>query len=427
MLQRIQNLQQDAQAKTDSRPKPPSPPPPTSICEIKPKVVLRTVAVVRGATCDRSMDLFTPKLVQYTIQCTAANRKPSSWSVTHRFTRFLALQNLLLAEFPDLKSKLPSLPSTGPFAHANDFQSINERKQQLDRYIKNLVAMGSPISGSQALSEFLSTDPRVAVRPTDGQGLMRNHLDSGRRFSSKLTVKQHLSIQDNICPLCKKFLPNPTAFVPTKFRFCHYSFRYHCKMCQGTNQVAVVPARVVLHWDFIKYTVTPQAKEALQDLEDNPIINLHSENPKLFDKVPALHRIRKQRLKLHIMDQFIQNCPQKEKLMKLFQGKSHLMETTELYSMIDLAEVHNGTMEKFLKKLLHRLETHITQQCNRCKHYAFLCEICKSRNPIYSFQIETVQQCKSCFTCFHRNCWNSVDECPKCIRLRNRDLRLTRS
>jgi hypothetical protein len=91
-------------------------------------------------------------------------------------------------------------------------------------------------------------------------------------------------------------------------------------------------------------------------LEDNPIINLHSENPKLFDKVPALHRIRKQRLKLHIMDQFIQNCPQKEKLMKLFQGKSHLMETTELYSMIDLAEVHNGTMEKFLKKLLHRLD-----------------------------------------------------------------------
>ena len=30
---------------------------------------------------------------------------------------------------PHVQSKFPSLPSTGPFAHANDFQSINERKQ----------------------------------------------------------------------------------------------------------------------------------------------------------------------------------------------------------------------------------------------------------------------------------------------------------
>ena len=85
-----------------------------------------------------------------------------------------------------------------------------------------------------------------------------------------------------------------------------------------------------------------QGKEALQDLEDRRVINLFSENPKLFEKVfcspgpvpschlvcsphsdlhpcpasqhnhnhnqsqvPALHRICKQRTKLNIMDQVL--------------------------------------------------------------------------------------------------------------------------
>ena len=51
-------------------------------------MVLRTVAVVRGATCDRSMDLFTPKLVQVNLMQIIVSVEASSnttrlWPITH--------------------------------------------------------------------------------------------------------------------------------------------------------------------------------------------------------------------------------------------------------------------------------------------------------------------------------------------------------
>jgi run domain Beclin-1 interacting cysteine-rich containing protein len=62
----------------------------------------------------------------------------------------------------------------------------------------------------------------------------------------------------------------------------------------------------------------------------------------------------------------------------------------------------------------------------------FVCEICRSREIIFPWDVTRIVRCRHCGCCLHMVCWKgshtpatspglaSPDDCPRCIRLRAR-------
>lgn len=74
-------------------------------------------------------------------------------------------------------------------------------------------------------------------------------------------------------------------------RYCHYTGGYYCSECHSKKR-AIIPARVVHHWDFREYSVCTAAKQHIDSHFDDPIINVGVNNPQLYDWVTALNQLR---------------------------------------------------------------------------------------------------------------------------------------
>lgn len=56
-------------------------------------------------------------------------------------------------------------------------------------------------------------------------------------------------------------------------RLCHYLGKYFCQLCHR-NKKFVIPARIVLKWDFSQYPVSEFAHELLESLYSDPVFDL---------------------------------------------------------------------------------------------------------------------------------------------------------
>ncbi|KAM0852559.1 hypothetical protein ACQ4PT_051681 [Festuca glaucescens] len=68
-----------------------------------------------------------------------------------------------------------------------------------------------------------------------------------------------------------------------------------------TNDTAVLPARVLQHWDFSIYQVSQLAKVYLNSIYDQPMLCGSAVNPFLFAEVPALLNTMSIRKKIVVM------------------------------------------------------------------------------------------------------------------------------
>lgn len=95
-------------------------------------------------------------------------------------------------------------------------------------------------------------------------------------------------------------------------RYCHYTGGHYCSECHSKKR-AIIPARVVHHWDFREYSVCTAAKQHIDSHFDDPIINVGVNNPQLYDWVTALNQLRVSVLKIapHMYSLFRRNCADK--------------------------------------------------------------------------------------------------------------------
>ena len=69
------------------------------------------------------------------------------------------------------------------------------------------------------------------------------------------------------------------------------------------------------------------------------------------------------------------------------------------YSMKELVELHEGTLIDFVTGLNKEMTAHVFS-CDLCKAKGFICEICRDRKPLYSFQTQLAEPCPSMFLFF---------------------------
>lgn len=72
---------------------------------------------------------------------------------------------------------------------------------------------------------------------------------------------------------------------------CDYSGQSYCRECHF-GSTSVIPARVVLNWDFKPRPVSRASEQYLQLMRKKPIINVEAINPRLFGFVEELAFIK---------------------------------------------------------------------------------------------------------------------------------------
>jgi len=230
---------------------------------------------------------------------------------------------------------------------------------------------------------------------------------------------EQLDANIDFCPGCKRKVG---TFRTGKARYCSYYGAYFCSACHRNDKV-VVPARLLQQWDASKQPVSRSAHKAISAALDLPCIDVGLANPLLYDQVPQLRVIQRMRLQLSMMRSYVMSCKDNSGLLKLLGQRAYMLEKNiELYSLRDLATVENGDVFQFLLEATEQLSVHITCGCAACMGKGYLCELCDSRSPIFSFQVTDTVQCGNCRALFHNTCHAQMSdarkECPKCERVR---------
>uniref|UniRef100_A0A6B2KZG6 Rubicon Homology domain-containing protein n=1 Tax=Arcella intermedia TaxID=1963864 RepID=A0A6B2KZG6_9EUKA len=193
--------------------------------------------------------------------------------------------------------------------------------------------------------------------------------------------------------------------------YCHYSGKYFCNSCHH-DYTAIIPSKVLFDWNFAKFPVSDFYYNFLKEIYAEPLFDIDTINPKIYNIVPKLTKIQSSRKKLRYMRDFIVTCRKKDELFSKIENRLYFIDTN-YYSLKDLEEIYNQTFQQTIISLGNCWVKHITT-CELCSGKGTVCEFCKQKEVIFPFQSNTTQ-CNSCKAIFHKKCY-TPQNCPKCNR-----------
>ncbi|XP_046676847.1 run domain Beclin-1-interacting and cysteine-rich domain-containing protein isoform X2 [Homalodisca vitripennis] len=208
-----------------------------------------------------------------------------------------------------------------------------------------------------------------------------------------------------------------------KFRYCEYLGRYFCTGCH-TNQLAIIPGRVIQKWDFTRCAVSIFCYRLLDQMASDPLFNINDLNANLYHKIKVLDKTRVYRLQLHYLKDFLTTC---RFAIEQETGLQEFLKTTppyflaepHVYSLQDLVQVKMGELSEKLKDLVQAALAHV-KDCVLCQGRGFMCEECKKSEVIFPWQLTKVHRCPNCGNCFHLSCYTPKTQCGRCSRLHTR-------
>uniref|UniRef100_A0A1V1FQN1 Putative cysteine-rich protein 5 n=1 Tax=Reticulitermes speratus TaxID=60591 RepID=A0A1V1FQN1_9NEOP len=200
-----------------------------------------------------------------------------------------------------------------------------------------------------------------------------------------------------------------------RFRYCEYLGRYFCTGCH-TNQLALIPGKVLTKWDFTRYPVSSFSYRLLDQMLGDPLFAIGDVSPGLYRKARQLERTRQLRMQLCYLKDFILTCRFAEHLqVALRKEPEYMLTELDVYSMQDLVEVKSGEVATRLREIVNSSSQHVAG-CQLCQARGFVCELCRSKEVIFPWQLGKVARCSTCGACFHTACW-TPSPCPRCTRL----------
>ncbi|XP_068610545.1 pleckstrin homology domain-containing family M member 1 [Brachionichthys hirsutus] len=223
-----------------------------------------------------------------------------------------------------------------------------------------------------------------------------------------------LDKQNFICAGCPKRIGPSLG----RARLCHFSGQYYCSSCHH-GDTTVIPSRMVHNWDVAPREVSRKALWLLDQVEQEPLLNLEQLNPELATHAAPMTRAHTQRRRLRLLGDYLLTCRSGacKKLQARMEQRTYLLESSHLYSVLDLRQVAEGQYVTYLMKLAQYASKHIFH-CDLCTQRGFFCQICQDDDIIFPFQFDSTTRCKVCKTVFHLTCKAPEDSCPRCERMR---------
>ncbi|KAL9275553.1 Pleckstrin homology domain-containing family M member 3-like protein [Drosera capensis] len=248
------------------------------------------------------------------------------------------------------------------------------------------------------------------------------------------SIKQMLEIQHYTCAGCHRNFHGTSkmqelvqTFGWGKPRLCEYMGQLFCSSCH-TNDMAVLPARVLHNWDFNEYPVSQLAKSYVDSVIDQPVLCVSAVNPFLFSKVPTLLHVSGIRKKIGAMLPYV-HCPFRSTIYRGLRSRRYLLESNDFFALRDLIDLSKGAfaaLPVILDTVLKKIEEHITEQCLVCCDAGIPCgarQACDDPSSlIFPFQEEqSIQRCETCKSVFHKHCFERLLACPCGVHLKDND------
>ncbi|MGH0181655.1 UNVERIFIED_CONTAM: hypothetical protein FKN15_007436 [Acipenser sinensis] len=187
-------------------------------------------------------------------------------------------------------------------------------------------------------------------------------------------------------PCCQR----PVGLSRGRAKLCCYSGLYYCQSCHE-DDVFLIPARLVHNWDTRKHKVSKQAKEFLEFVLEEPLIDIQLQNPCLYAHVDSLAAALRLRQQLKSLRAYLFSCRAgvAEDLRRSGDLKPLVKKSLFYVYLLHLYffsfQVIEGKLSPFLSKVIKFASSHV-YSCSLCSQKGFICEICQNGQVIYPFQ-----------------------------------------
>jgi len=365
------------------------------------------------------------------------------------FTKYVESTEVVLSSTPDLKDiHFGMSPSKKSSQNQKDslFPSQSNRgttTKPLPPRVHRLQQQQQPpkftIFNARKVSKKEAKDKEVAAYAAGGDFevipksiVLNNSEPETQEFLMQLNHiggEIGLDQQDYKCYSCGR----PIGMIYGRYRNCKFDGYNYCIDCHK-NDESVIPARVMLNWDFKKYPVSKKNKKLLDATESDPLLDVKVSSPLLYSVVAELALCLDLRTQLFFLHAYIFTCQESIalELRKMVWPREHLFEHVHLYSINDMSQVMSGSLVALIRKAINFARRHVLS-CSLCSQKGFICELCSSTQIIYPFDTSTTRRCDGCKAVFHRSCVidkmssspsgsSLQDMCPRCLRIRRRKL-----
>lgn len=289
-----------------------------------------------------------------------------------------------------------------------------ETQQRAQEWMEALkTAANTARSSEQNLQVTLRNKPKdqpggIALRKNKRQSVTTSFLS----ILTTLSLERGLTAQSFKCAGCQRSI----GLSNGKAKVCNYSGWYYCSNCHVDDSF-LIPARIVHNWDTSKYKVSKQAKEFLEYVYEEPLIDIQQENPMLYLHAEPLASVVRLRQQLKSLRAYLFSCRAAvaEDLRRRIFPREYLLQQIHLYSLADLQQVIEGKLAPFLGKVIKFATAHV-YSCSLCSQKGFICEICNNGEILYPFEDISTSRCESCGAVFHSECKEKSVPCPRCVR-----------
>ncbi|XP_061580318.1 pleckstrin homology domain-containing family M member 3 isoform X2 [Cololabis saira] len=269
------------------------------------------------------------------------------------------------------------------------------------------------VSAEEPQGVLLRSKPSRDRKQREGQRAKRQSVTTS--FLSILTclaVEKGLTAQSFKCAGCQR----PIGLSRGKAKVCYYSGWYYCQSCHQDNSF-LIPARLLHNWDTSKHKVSKQAKEFLEFVYEEPLLDIQQLNPCLYQHCEGLSSVLRLRQQLQSLRAYLFSCRAAvaEDLRRRIFPREYLLQHIHLYSLADLQQVIDGKLAPFLSKVIKFASSHVFS-CSLCREKGFICELCQNGQVLYPFQENTTRRCDICGAVFHAECRQKAQPCPRCVR-----------
>ncbi|XP_018587914.1 pleckstrin homology domain-containing family M member 3 isoform X2 [Scleropages formosus] len=292
-------------------------------------------------------------------------------------------------------------------------QAETERKAQDWVEVLRTAAAAQRASGDGPAPVQLRSKHTRERRHRDAQrGKRQSVTTSFLGILSCLAVEKGLTAQSFRCAGCQR----PVGLSRGKAKVCCYSGWYYCTSCHE-DDLFLIPARLLHNWDTSKHKVSKQAKEFLEFVYEEPLLDVQQLNPCLYEHCEALAAVLRLRQQLQSLRAYLFSCRAAvaEDLRRRIFPREYLLQHIHLYSLADLQQVIDGKLAPFLSKVIKFASSHV-YSCSLCSEKGFICEMCHNGQVIYPFQESATKRCESCGAVFHTECRMRAQPCPRCVR-----------
>eukprot|EP00850_Spirogloea_muscicola_P019300 SM000188S03795 [mRNA] locus=s188:48870:53201:+ [translate_table: standard] len=389
----------------------------------------------------------------------------SEWTAQRRFRELLVLDSQLSQFAAGVGVLLPAawerVRPEGRLLFGGSGQDVAQRRARLMAdCLSATLACGPPLSSAPPLLSFLSpqsTEDRalhtaassssmsgsassfdaelsvansssVEVDEDGGRGdglkvgpgkMVRLEVEKRRRPSMAHQLQAQLPLE--AAGLTKKLvaLAGRRGSLSTFPRWCEYTGQLYCRSCH-VDDVAILPALVLHHWDFKARPVALISKAYLDSIYVQPMLCVGAVNPYLYSRVPILAHMRTLRRRLARLQAGLL-CSVGAKLQMVTGSRRYLLEDSDFYALRDLADLSRGAfavLPGYLNGLVLKLQKHIQVECSVCRTGGQLCtagaSCCYANSLIFLFQKDDVELCSTCKRPAHAVCRRAVAGCPAC-------------